>query len=61
MWENLLPAVALVLVIEGILPFLSPRTWREAMLQAGQLPDSALRLLGLFSMIAGLVVLYFVR
>jgi uncharacterized protein YjeT (DUF2065 family) len=61
MWENLLPALALVLVIEGILPFLSPRTWRDAMLQAGQLPDRALRIMGLSSMFAGVVILYFVR
>ena len=61
MWENLLPALALVLVIEGILPFLSPRTWRDAMLQAGQLPDRALRIMGLLSMFAGVVILYFLK
>lgn len=60
MWQHLLPALALVLVIEGILPFLSPRTWREAMLQAGQMPDTALRVMGLLSMIAGVVILNFV-
>lgn len=61
MWENLLPAFALVLVIEGILPFLSPRTWRDAMLQAARLPDRALRIMGLLSMFAGVVILYFVK
>jgi len=61
MWENLLPALALVLVIEGILPFLSPRTWRDAMLQAGRLPDRALRVMGLISMFAGVVILYFLK
>jgi uncharacterized protein YjeT (DUF2065 family) len=61
MWENILPALALVLVIEGLLPFLSPKTWREAMSQAAQLPDNVLRSLGLASMVAGVIILYFVR
>lgn len=60
MWEHLLPALALVFVIEGILPFLSPRSWREAMSQAGKLPDSALRIMGLGSMLVGVIMLYFV-
>jgi len=53
MWDNLIPALALVLVIEGLLPFLSPRAWREAMSQA--------RSLGFVSMMAGVIILYFVR
>jgi len=61
MWESIIPALALVLVIEGMLPFLSPRSWREAMTQAAQLPDNILRILGLVSMIAGVIILYFVR
>ncbi len=43
MWDDLIRAIALVLVIEGILPFLSPDGWRQAMIQAGRLPDRALR------------------
>jgi uncharacterized protein YjeT (DUF2065 family) len=58
MWESLVPALALVLVIEGILPFLSPRTWRDAMSQAAKLPDKALRIMGLLSMLAGVLILY---
>lgn len=61
MWENILPALALVLVIEGILPFISPKGWREAMSQAARLPDNVLRSLGLGSMLAGVIILYFVR
>lgn len=61
MWDTLVPALALVLVIEGILPFLSPRTWREAMSQAARLPDHTLRVLGLASMVAGVVILYIVH
>ena len=61
MWENLIPALALVLVIEGMLPFLSPKGWRDAMSQAAQLPDNVLRTLGFVSMLAGVIILYFVQ
>ena len=61
MWEHIIPALALVLVIEGILPFLSPRSWREAMLQAARLSDGVLRGIGFASMMAGVIILYFVR
>ena len=61
MWDSIIPALALVLVIEGILPFLSPKSWRDAMSQAVQLPDNVLRSLGFFSMLAGVVILYLVR
>jgi uncharacterized protein YjeT (DUF2065 family) len=61
MWDSILPALALVLVIEGMLPFLSPKSWREAMTQAAQLPDNVLRGLGFASMLAGVVVLYLVQ
>jgi uncharacterized protein YjeT (DUF2065 family) len=61
MWEHFIPALALVLVIEGILPFLSPGSWREAMLQAARLPDRVLRTIGFVSMMAGVIILYFVR
>ena len=61
MWESIIPALALVLVIEGMLPFISPRSWRDAMMQAAQLPDNILRSLGLVSMMAGVIILYLVR
>ena len=58
MWEDLVRAIALVLVIEGMLPFLSPDGWRQAMLQAGRLSDKALRGVGLSSMVIGVLILY---
>ena len=58
MWESIVPALALVLVIEGILPFLNPRSWREAMSQATRLPDNVLRGMGFVSMMAGVIILY---
>jgi len=59
--NELLSALALVMVIEGILPFLSPRSMRQYMLQMSQLDDKTLRITGLVAMIAGLVLLYVVR
>lgn len=61
MWEHIIPALALVLVIEGMLPFLSPRSWRDAMSQAAQLPDGVLRGLGLTSMMVGVIILYLIQ
>ena len=61
MWQELLTALALLLVIEGILPFVSPRNFREMLRLVGEMDDRALRNSGLFSMIAGLVLLYLVR
>ena len=61
MWHDLLAAFGLMLVVEGILPFLSPRGVRQALLQMMRLDDNVLRLTGLGSMLIGLVVLYLVR
>jgi uncharacterized protein len=61
MWQDVLTAAALVLVLEGVLPFLSPLAWRRTMLQVAQLNDTALRLSGLASMVLGIVLLYAVR
>jgi hypothetical protein len=61
MWQELLTALALLLVIEGLLPFASPRNFREMLRLASQMDDKALRYSGLFSMVAGLLMLYLVR
>lgn len=61
MWQELLSALALLLVIEGILPFVSPRNFRDMLRLVGEMDDRALRNSGLFSMMAGLVLLYLVR
>ena len=58
MWDDLLRAVALLLVIEGMLPFLTPEGWRQAMRQAARLPDHTLRAIGFFSMLGGVLLLY---
>lgn len=61
MWHDLLTAFALVLVIEGILPFLSPHTMRRLMVQMAQMNERALRFAGLSSMVLGVVLLYLVK
>jgi uncharacterized protein YjeT (DUF2065 family) len=61
MIEDLLTAIALMLVIEGILPFLSPAHTRRALFQIVQQNDKTLRLTGLATMAIGLTVLYLVR
>jgi uncharacterized protein YjeT (DUF2065 family) len=61
MGDDLVRAIALVLVIEGILPFLSPDGWRQAMMQAGRLSNRALRSVGFGSMLIGVLILYLAR
>ncbi len=61
MWSELAVALCMVLVIEGILPFLSPRRWRSVAAMAGRVDDATVRLLGLSSMVVGTTLLYFVR
>ena len=53
----LLTALALVLVLEGLVPFFAPGFWREAFRRITELSDGQIRFFGLTSMIAGLVLL----
>ena len=57
MSELLLSAMALMLVVEGLLPFLSPGLWRSIFERAIRMSDGQIRFLGLSSMVAGLVML----
>ena len=61
MTELLVSAFALMLVIEGILPFTAPRVWREAFRRIVELTDGQLRFFGLVSMVAGLALLLVAR
>jgi len=61
MWHELLVAVALLLVIEGVLPFLNPVALRKTLLRVAHLNDRTLRFAGLTSMVAGCLLLYLVR
>lgn len=57
MGEWLLGALALMLVFEGLLPFLSPTRWREVFEKALRMSDGQIRFLGLSSMLLGLILL----
>jgi uncharacterized protein len=57
MLNLLLLAFALMLVIEGLLPFLAPRVWREAFRRVTELSDGQIRFIGLSSMLVGVVLL----
>ncbi|MGV6816621.1 MAG: DUF2065 domain-containing protein [Thiotrichales bacterium] len=60
-WSDLWAAFALVLVIEGLLPFISPDGYKRSVEQLQSLPGKTLRLVGLSSMALGVVLLYLVR
>jgi hypothetical protein len=57
MGDVLLGALALMLVIEGLLPLLSPATWRQVFERATRMSDGQIRFIGLASLLAGLVLL----
>jgi len=59
--DSLLTAFALMLVIEGLMPFLLPGTWRDTFRRLIEMNDGQLRFVGLSSMLAGLILLYFLR
>ena len=61
MWQDLFVALALVLVLEGVMPFLSPQSFRRYLLTAARAEDRVLRGIGLGAMIAGCVLLWVVR
>lgn len=56
MASSLMTAFGLMLVLEGLLPFLAPRAWRETFRRIIELSDGQLRFMGIFSMGAGLLV-----
>ncbi len=57
MSDLLLGALALMLVFEGLLPFLSPKRWREVFERATKLSDGQIRFLGLTCVVVGLLLL----
>ncbi|WP_078085390.1 DUF2065 domain-containing protein [Microbulbifer mangrovi] len=57
MWEELARAIGLVLIIEGILPFLYPRRWRALVQQLASVDNRSLRTAGLVSMLVGTALL----
>ena len=60
-WTDLLAALSILLVLEGLLPFLNPGGTRRVFEQLSRMSERELRIAGLISMVAGLVLIFFVR
>ncbi|RYZ51265.1 MAG: DUF2065 domain-containing protein [Sphingobacteriales bacterium] len=61
MWEELGKALCLMLVLEGIIPFLYPGRWRSLVVRLAIISDRQLRIMGLASMIIGVGLLYILK
>jgi uncharacterized protein YjeT (DUF2065 family) len=61
MWHELWVAMALVLVIEGLMPTAFPRAYRAMMAAVSRMPDRSIRTAGLVSMLLGVALLYLVN
>ncbi len=59
-WQDLLTAFALLLILEGLLPFASPESIKKVYKTMVETPESTLRKVGLASIVAGLVLLYII-
>jgi hypothetical protein len=59
--NSLLAALGLVLVLEGVLPFLAPSLWRDTFRKLLELTDGQLRFMGLISMLMGLGIVFATR
>jgi len=57
-WDDLLNAIALVMIIEGILPFVSPNSLKKTYQKMQELPDNTLRKVGIGSMVLGMLLLF---
>ncbi len=60
-WQDLFTAVALVLILEGIIPFMSPDALRKTYQRLVEMEDQTIRMSGLVSMIAGVLLLTLIR
>jgi uncharacterized protein YjeT (DUF2065 family) len=61
MGTTFIMALALMLILEGVLPFLAPNLWRDTFRRITQMSDGQIRFVGLSSMIVGLLILAWVR
>tara|TARA_A100001037_G_scaffold37353_1_gene28896 strand:- start:165 stop:350 length:186 start_codon:yes stop_codon:yes gene_type:complete len=60
-WQELGVALCLVLVIEGIIPFLYPRRWRQIVMMLADVSDRDMRIAGFMSMVVGSGLLYLIN
>ena len=61
MGTTFLMALALMLILEGVLPFIAPNLWRDTFRRITQMNDGQIRFIGLSSMIVGLLILWWVN
>ena len=61
MGTTFLMALALMLILEGVLPFLAPNLWRETFRKLTQMNDGQIRFIGLSSMVVGVLLLLWAR
>jgi len=61
MWSEIATALCLVLIIEGVLPFLYPARWRALAQSLSDVDDKTMRVMGFASMLIGTTLLYLVR
>jgi uncharacterized protein YjeT (DUF2065 family) len=61
MWHDLLVALSLMLVIEGVMPFLAPEALRRTLLEVSRQDNRSLRIAGLASMVGGVGLLYLIN
>jgi len=60
-WNELLAALAIVCIIEGVMPFIHPTAVKHAMAKLATRGERELRLMGFFSILVGLLILFLVR
>ncbi|RLA06580.1 MAG: DUF2065 domain-containing protein [Gammaproteobacteria bacterium] len=61
MWQDIFSAIALMLVFEGIMPFISPISYKKTMTEILRQKNSTIRSLGFFIMLAGVILLMLVK
>ena len=61
MWQSLAVALCLVLVLEGLMPFLAPGLWKRWLSEVCRVDDRQLRIAGLLCMLTGTLCLYLIR
>jgi uncharacterized protein YjeT (DUF2065 family) len=61
MWQDILTAISLYLIIEGMIPFIGPNLFRQSVMRIAQMDDNGLRITGLTVASVGVIMLYIVR
>jgi len=60
-WNELLVAFGLMLILEGMMPFLYPNRWKALVRKLAEIETQTMRMMGFMSMLIGLILLYWIR